>query len=102
MKNKAIWWACFSALCLSIVVGNLCYQTYLKHEVAQANIAAANAMKEQGLQNQADGARMLFMIRIGMLDWMRVCAYVSGQRLYSREAMEKRCSVDLDVKGAGK
>jgi len=81
-----------------VIVGllaNVTYQTYLSSLRTEAEL-------RQYSQKQTDGVRMLYMIRIGMLDWMRVCAYESGRRLYSRVEMEKRCSVDLQVEGAGK
>lgn len=64
--------------------GNLLYRSYTQSK------------------RHVDGERVLYMTELGMLKWMRACAYASGQRLDSREVMEKKCSINLGVKGAGK
>ncbi len=62
---------------------------------------SANALVQTQLARQSDDAqkadKLLYMSRLGMIKWMRYCAYISGHDNRTVAEMEKNCAIDLQI-----
>jgi hypothetical protein len=94
--HNRLWWCCVILMVLFPIMlmvnsaVNYPVLMRLKHDVAE--------LKARDETKNRDAQHVLYMFKLGVMEWERECARILGQRGKSRQYMEAHCTVDFGIK----